>query len=338
LIEERAEDLRFRLRGLGLTDGAIAAAWPRWWSSDADKSASARAELRFSIARRLGLDPRSLLEDRGEPRFVWKEEARFKHLRGESDVERSGITSFGRSVASALVNATPASSEGVIDASATSVREQILRRGQPYVGLLDLLAVSWAFGIPVIHLRIFPWPQKRMAAMTVRVGERWAILLGKDSNYPAPLAFYLAHELGHIILGHIGADRQIVDLEEQGLSLGSDDSEEGPADAFALEVLTGDPRPVVLPAEPGTASGRELARVAVESAVELGIEPGMLAQCFGYSTGDWPTATAALNYIYETRGPVWRVVNDLAIRQLNLEEVPSETQDFLKAVLGDLVE
>src|SRR4051794_15887231 len=67
---ESAGDLRLRLRRLGLSDDAISAAWPQWWSADAEASPSARAELRFGIARRLGLDPRSLLGEQDEPRFL----------------------------------------------------------------------------------------------------------------------------------------------------------------------------------------------------------------------------------------------------------------------------
>ena len=41
-----------------------------------------------------------------------------------------------------------------------------------------------------------------MNGMLVQVGHRFAILLARDANYPAPIAFYLAHELGHAALGH----------------------------------------------------------------------------------------------------------------------------------------
>src|SRR6266478_1051876 len=94
-VMEHARRFRQRLRGFGFTDPAIDAAWPSWWSDEAESSFSAQTELRFSIARKLGLEPRSLLEDETEPRFIWRDEARFKRLSGESDLERAGITSFG---------------------------------------------------------------------------------------------------------------------------------------------------------------------------------------------------------------------------------------------------
>lgn len=332
---ESAGNLRLRLRGLGLSDSAISAAWPQWWSEDAEASASARAELRFSIARRLGLDPHSLLEDRDEPRFLWHEEARFKHLSGESERERAGITSFGRAIASILVSASPRPAGSLAGVAARDLRENVLASGRPFVALVDLLSLSWALAVPVVHLRVFPWSQKRMAAMTVRVGDRSAVLLGKDSTYPGMIAFYLAHELGHIALEHVAADRQIVDLEDEPPAADGEDEEEREADAFALELLTGRPDPTVLATGPGWAHGRALAHAALESADDLRIEPGTLALSFGHSTGDWQTANAALGHIYPDAQPVWTYVNAVARQQLQLGDLSVEALDFLDAVLGE---
>jgi hypothetical protein len=174
-----------------------------------------------------------------------------------------------------------------------------------------------------------------MAAMTVRLGDRWAILLGKDSVYPAPIAFYLGHELGHIALSHIAADRLIVDFEETNPRGDDEDEEERTADEFALELLTGESRPTVLPAEPLIqSSARELARIAITASETLRIEPGMLAQCFGYSTGDWRTANASLKNIYASRIPVWREVNGIARHELILDDIPEDAAEYLEAVLG----
>ena len=335
---DSADRLRFRLNRLGLSREAVEAAWPRWWSDDADDSPSARAELRLGIARRLGFDPRSLLDDAEEPRFLWQEEARFKHLANEGELELAGITSFGRAVSTLLIQASTPPAGSIAGISAQSLRQQIIGSGRPYVDLLDLLAVSWAVGIPVIHLRVFPWPQKRMAAMTVRLGDRWAILLGKEAQYPAPIAFYLAHELAHIALGHVEVDRLIVDMDDQEdqARTNQEDDEESAADAFALELLTGEPHPKVLP-ESG-ASAQELARVARAAADDLQIEPGILAQCFGHSTGKWHIVGASLKLIYGAGAPVSVEVNRTARSQLNLDELSGDAVEFLGAVLGPVAE
>src|SRR5215213_786663 len=118
MLKDDGPRLRQRLRAVGLDDAAIAAAWPVSWSEAADASLSARAELRSSIARKLGLDPHSLLEDEGEPRFVWRDEARFKRLSGETEPEKWALASFGSALGAILVSGTgDAHSLGSITAS-----------------------------------------------------------------------------------------------------------------------------------------------------------------------------------------------------------------------------
>jgi hypothetical protein len=329
---ENSSRLRSRLRKAGIHALALDAAWPKWWSEEADASPSARAELRFSIARKLGLEPQSLLDDGAEPAFVWKDEARFKHLTTEEEQEKAALASFGIALAAVLssANRTVGALYGL---PALSLRESILSGRQPFVALVDLLSVSWALGVSVVHLRVFPSAQKRMAAMAVRSRSGFSVLLGKDSMYPPQVAFYLAHELGHVALGHLAADSAIVDLEDEQHA-GPTDNEEEAADRYALELLTGSPAPVVLPSK-GSYSAKELARVSNAAAADLRIEPGTLALCFGYATRDWATTNAAMPHIYTEQKPVWREVNQVASAQLDLSGLPEDYRDYLSAVLGE---
>jgi hypothetical protein len=329
LTSESAAQLKQRLKGIGLSDPAIRAAWPVWWSDDADASTSAKAELRFSLSRKLGLDPHSLLEE-DVPRFVWKDAARFKHLRGETELEQAGITSFGVAVGSVLVSATKLW-RPVLGSSAAELR-MALMEGQPFVGLPDLLALAWSVGIPTVHLRVFPWSRKRMTAMAVQIGPRSAILLGRDSDYPAQIAFYVAHELGHFALGHVGSGDILVDMETDDAE-SETDFEENAADRFALELLTGKGNPVVLSGT-GQGGARALAEAALGASIELGIEPGTIALCFGFSTKNWAVANGAMRHIYPVGKPVWNEVNKIALEQLALETVPYDSQAYLASILG----
>lgn len=326
-----AERFRGRLKTLGLSDPAIDAAWPDWWSDAADPSSSARLELRFSVARKLGLDARSVLDEDGIPRFIWKDEARFKHLSGESDQERAAISSFGRSVGALLAAGTNAGEFALTETTAEALRSAVLS-SQPYVRLVDLLSLSWSAGVPVAHLRIFPSARKRMAAMAVAVGDRRAVLLAKDSMYPPHIAFYLGHELGHIALGHLRGDAAIVDMETDVLTTNSEDAEEAEADSFALELLTGRADLQLVPAGSYNAPG--LAQTALRVSAELHIEPGTLALCFGYSTGNWAVANSAMHFIYDQPRPVWNEVNRVTMTQLHSEQIPSDASSYLAAVLG----
>lgn len=334
MLDDDNVRFRTRLKKLGLTDSLIDAAWPTWWSEDADASVSARAELRYSLARKLGLDPQSLLDDGETPRFVWKDTAQFKNLADISEVERWILTSFGTALGNLLLsfggNAT--SLEGM---SPMSLRSAILD-GQKWIRLVDLLSLCWSVGVPTVHLRVFPWQRKRMNAMSVRLERGSAILLGKDSQYPAQISFYLAHEIAHIALGHLEKGRAIVDFdgEPNPDPRYRPDRQEVTADRFALSLLTGTSDPIVLPKGVGRGA-RSLASAALNAAEELRIEPGTLALCFGHSTREWGTAIKALSYIYTEPKPVWREINRIASRELSRFDIPSDTATYLQRVMGE---
>jgi hypothetical protein len=328
-----SERFRQRLKAIGLSDPAIQAAWPEWWSDSADPSPSARLELRFSVARKLGIDPRSLLDEEGLPRFIWKDEARFKHLSGETELELAAISSFGKALAALLVAATKAPEFALVGTTAADLRRAVLTQ-QQYVRLPDLLALSWSAGIPVAHPRVYPAGQKRMAAMSVGLEPVNAILLAKDSQYPPHVAFYLAHEIGHIALGHVTGNHTIIDMESDRLNEPHTDREEEDADRFALELLTGRADPLIIP-ESGEYNAPGLATAALKASGELQIEPGTIALCFGYSTQNWAVANSALRFIYSQPRPVWREINRLALTQLSIERIPSDSQAYVTAVLGE---
>jgi hypothetical protein len=329
---DNARQLKKRLKNVGLSNAAISAAWPTWWSDAADASTSAQTELRFSIGRKLGIDPHSLLEDNEQPRFIWRDEAKFKHLSGEDVLEQSAITSFGTAVGRLLVAAT--STQIVFpNFNAAELRGAILRQ-QQYIRLVDLLSLCWSVGVPVIHLRVFPLRHKRMAAMSVRIDGRNAILIGRDSLYPPQVAFHLAHELAHIALGHLTEDPVIVDLESSSLASSGDDPDEIAADQFALELLTGFREPKIL-SKSKTFNSAQLAQAVLSASPELRIEPGTLALCFGYSTGSWGKTNAAIRRVYSSARPVWSEINRVALEQLNFDLIPEDSRSFLRAALGE---
>ena len=158
-----SEDLRRELRRAGLSEQVISAAWPSWWSEDLADDLSGRYELRFALARRLGLSPRELLGER--VRFVWNDEARFKHLSVQDETHRAALASFGVTVGRALLRATPAA--GSLDGVDASGLRAALLGDRTLVDLPGLLYACWAIGIPVVHLRVFPLDTKSMHAMVV---------------------------------------------------------------------------------------------------------------------------------------------------------------------------
>jgi hypothetical protein len=308
----------------------IRLAWPSWWSDEAEASASARAELRFVIARRLGLDAIALVEE-DAPRFVWNV-ASFKALSTTSESQRAAITSYGTSLATAIVGAVPGALGGQ-DLDAGNMRASMLA-GRAFVGLQDVLSLCWGLGVPVIHLKVFPFKAKRMCAMAVRVRDRYSVLLAKESNFPGQIAYYIAHELGHIALGHLATNPAIVDLDDP-LSLPLDtDREEQDADRYALQLLTGEPEPRIL-TETRRFSAASLARAVRDTGPQLHIEPGVLALCFGHNTRRWDKVFAALKLIYPQRQPVSEYINRVAFSQLALGALSEDGEEYLRAATGE---
>lgn len=321
-------NLRRQLRGSGLAKPLIDAAWPQWWTDAAEASASARNELRFALARALGLDPRALIEG-DQVRFTAITGPRFKALTAQDAGEQRAIMSFGQSVARLLNAATPAEPGPLIPAE--RLRTFLLDNGAVPT-FHSITGLCWQLGIPVIYLNLSPLEAKRMHAMATGQGPRSVILVAvKDSLY-AKAAFTIAHELGHIMLGHLEGEAAFLDLADP-LSAGDDDPDEIEANRFALELLTGRPSPVITASDEDY-SHAQLARAAEHAGADEGIDPGTIALCDGFRTGDWRRSIAACKLIQGAAANIAQEANLYAEQQLDMEEIGDDGRTYLRRVLG----
>lgn len=322
------EQLRVELRRAGIANAAVDAAWPQWWSSDAEESLSATAELTFTVARRLGLSPRALLD--GEARFIWHDKTKFKHLTADVSEDQAALSAFGRAVGSSILPAVTYA--GPRRFAAHEIRESLLARS-PVVDTDALLVVCWGLGIPVLQLNVFPLSAKRMHAMSVGVDDRAAILLARSESYLAPAAFTIAHEIGHVMLGHVDGGGSLVDMENPLQAADASDGEEVEADAYALELLTGQPQPDVV-SDSARFSASQLADAVQTQGPELQIDPGVLALCAGHATQEWDKAYGALKIIPPGRQDISSYINDFARRSIDWDRVADDVQDYVCAILG----
>jgi hypothetical protein len=319
------------LRNTGLTQAAIDAVWPAWWSAEAEGSLSARTELRYTIARRLGISPSSLFE--GSPKFVWRDAGKFKNLGTTSEAEQFVLTSFGVAAGRALIDGTPPP-EHPVPLDPLEIRAAILQSSR-YVGLHELLSLCWSCGIPVIKTEVFPLRQKRMQAMTVRNGPRYAVILGRSTRFPAWVAFILAHEIGHITRQHLADDAALLEMADP-VQAQIRDEEEVEADRFALALLTGS-ADFSATTEAEQYSARQVAYAAASAGPEQGIDPGVLSLCLAHNTGRWKQAIGALKVLDGQQLPVdvGRLVNGVADRQLDWDALTFEQAEYLTRIMAN---
>lgn len=287
-------DLFQRLSRAGFDKGFVrSAVLPDWWDDDlaavpfnrALAEGAVASHLPFTVAQlRDPMTPLILPEPAGEC---------FKRNRG-SDVGRCAASLAVVRRAAALVAANvPDLPAFAGPATAAAIREHLLAAGGT-VDLASLAAYCWAAGVPVVPVARLPKTAVKFDGVAMWSGGRPLVVLASGRDGPPWLAFDLAHELGHIMRGHVGpgsgvhVDRHLKDGAEV------EDTEEREADRFALELLTG--RPAGLPFTPTLGlTGPKLATAARAFAAGTGIDPGIVCLFYARSADRWGAAAVALN-------------------------------------------
>jgi len=295
----RTQDLVKRLQDAGFEEPFLRATLPDWATSE--ESASGQMMLRLLLARRLNLDPEALMDDSLPLGFLQSGPIKFKHMRLGPGPRRETLTGFALGVTRILLAAAPTQDPQAVP-PALELREAVIASGRDNIGFGDVLSVCWSLGIPVLHLRLFPAQTKGITAMAVRIGGQHAILVARESGIPAQYMFHVAHELGHIALGHLKDISAILDADPDDPANANDrlidDEEEKAADTYAQALLSGQESFTVsrdLAGKRGTAA--ELAERAKQLGADLMTDPGHVIMSFGHSTKEWPLAMAAAKLV-----------------------------------------
>ncbi|ABM34290.1 ImmA/IrrE family metallo-endopeptidase [Paracidovorax citrulli] len=339
-MANNTDRLVHRLLDIGLSQEMIDLSLPDWWVAEDNESPSARAMASMLLARRLNLDPTTLLDDEVPLGFLHTGVSKFKHMRLADGVRRDALVGFATGVGRILLSMAENEPGHVVPANPLELRKALIS-GRPFVSFGDVIAACWSLGVPVLHLRVFPAQTKGVTAIAVKLGARHAILVARESGFDAQYMFHVAHELGHIALGHLGEGGAIVDADPNDPANKRDelidDEEEQSADAYAQALLTGAPSFEVFGSEEmrgrqRLGTGRELATRAQQLSGELAVDPGHLVMVFGHSTGDWELAFAAANQLPRQPHKPGSLVNRVMWSQLGELQADEHSIAFLQAV------
>lgn len=270
---------------------------PEWWE-DAIAHPSGVHEIRGFLAKHLYLNVGAdgALCGRDMPK------ACFKTRSGTPIDKIASARSFASGVASVVAFAAQHATPWKGFPDAASLRQQMLGRGRPWIGLAELLEICWGHGAPVVFLPTLPVNSPKMEGMVVYGGERPVILVTtKNAEDPSWILFILAHEMGHLACGHVEPGSTLVD---EKIESEVDDRQEQEANQYALDLLSGGLRIKMerLIGRDGLIGAEALAKAAADYGPRHQIEPGHAILNAVKNTkiknkNPWPLGKKALQYL-----------------------------------------
>lgn len=318
-----------RLGEVGLSRAYVrATALPGWWDDEIAANPSGYAQGLLLLSRHLGLELSSLQDEAAPVRLRDFGPCKLKKRPGVAEGEWALARAMATRAAQ-LAAAAVAGPPGPLPGSPGEVRQHILDRGAPWVGLGELLDYCWAQGLPVLPLDRFPPRARRPDGLAARVEGRPVIVLCRRTKVPARLLFVLAHALGHLALGHIPEGGSLLD---ERVDEASPDEDEKQANAFARELLTagGDGRATLAGRWP---SAHDLARDCRRAGSERGIDPGflVLGQARARGRPFFEVARAALG-VLEPGADALALVRTRLASHLDWSRLPADSSEFLMRV------
>lgn len=316
------KDLYKRLRVVGFDEDYVRRnLLPDWWDDSLATVPSNRAIAEASISRMLGFQIGDLRDENQELQLPSVATFKLKHKKNTKPSTIAPAVVVASQAVRAILRVLPPLPFGGL-LSATTVRKEILL-GRRFIDLEALIEFAWRIGVPVFHLSEVPKPSKKFAGLAIFSDGRPAIVLASGHDSPAWVCYQLAHELGHIVRGHVSAEAPLlVDGDYDGVDQPDHEDE---ADQFACEVLTGDPHPN-MDAVYGM-DGQRLARHANSVAEKSSIDPGVFALVYGKSAARMGVAQNALKVLGLDRG-ARTAISTAMLRHLPAE-LPESTERFV---------
>jgi len=314
-----------KLKKVGYNPKYIKSLLPDWWDDDIANTPAGFQQASAILANKFSIHLESLLSQDAEPELNLPHGIRFKHRENVDCTELNTACAIARSVAKVVTKGFPKKNIAEFYLDAGKLRQKLLNKNK-WISLEILLDYCAEIGIPVIYLKHFPNKIKKMEGLSFLQGGYPIIVLTQNRN-AGYLLFDLAHELGHITLGHVNAERSMIDKK---IDLDANDKDERAANRFALELLTGDSECKIVPVGHNLCAN-ELANAAQRYGDEHKIDPLHIVLNYGYSTNKWPVAVNATKIISkDEKSDQQKLITNLQ-QNINFDELNEDNISFLNA-------
>ncbi|MDY3307594.1 ImmA/IrrE family metallo-endopeptidase [Psychrobacter sanguinis] len=279
-----------KLSKIGLKKGMVKTYLPDWWEDSIATTEEGFQESLWLIANTFHIDFKTLnlsISGDSNPQYRLPNH-QFKYSVNLDQDKLKPAVAVAMLAAKITLNSFEKPLADLSSLSAESIREKLLSDGNQWIDFKVLVQYCWSIGIPVIFIKEIPSP--KMDGLALSQNDRPVIVLTKNDDYGV-LVFHLAHELGHIILGHVEEngmmiDKKIVKDEEDDLEI--------QANAFALELLTGKANKKYTA---GKISPKVLAESVLNKAKEESIDPLHIILNYGYSNNNFAFAKQVLQLL-----------------------------------------
>ncbi|WP_095192142.1 ImmA/IrrE family metallo-endopeptidase [Pseudomonas sp. Irchel 3A7] len=312
----------------GISKRKLTLLLPDWWTDEVEASPSGVQQAKVYLAKALSLRMRPFSETPPRIEFDLPADKRFKKSAKTSEADVNLAVALARSASRLALSALDTQFVPP-PPDALAIREHLLSSGAPWVGLSTLLDYCWSIGIPVIHLAT-PLLGRKMDGIAMAINGRPSIVLSNNRK-SGFLLFHLAHELGHIALGHVGANGTIVDDEiKEGDALDKD-ADELAADQFAIQLLTGNAHGNLKLQQ--LVKAPVLARMAMQYGKDHQIDPThIVLNCAHNNKSIFALCVSAANFI-AGENTDRAMVADFVFRQLR-ENLKNDSEHLLRKLIA----
>lgn len=318
-----------KLQTVGYAKKYIHTLLPEWWDDAIAETPAGFQQASLVLSRLFSVQPETLWTDTAPPALVVPDGRKFKQRADTETHELDIACALARSSARLTLKAFKPQFKPGFYPDAAELRRTLLP-GKLWIGFRDLLSHCLQTGIPVIFLKHFPRKVKKMAGVSFEHEGRPVIVLTQIKPY-GYLLFDLAHELGHITLGHTKGGNWVIDAE---IDADADDEEEQAANRFALELLTGTPDCKIVPV------GRhlypqQLKNAAIRYGESRQIDPLHIALNYGHTSEQWGTATQTVKLIAQNQPTDQQVLMQSLLENMDLNAMPEDDLAALQRLMGE---
>lgn len=319
------------LKELGLSKAHVKVLLPEWWSAEIEETSDGASELAVIISRRFNLDLQDLLIGRA----TYKQKdfgIAYKHAASTNQQALNPATQIAKALTLAVLDGMKTPFSGV---PPTAAGIETNARNLSASGLPDLEAIAtycWQIGIPVIPLAHLPTGLRKMDGAAMNIMGRPAIILSRNTTSKSWLSFILAHELGHIALGHIAEGSAIIDVklaqEATQLTDNDTDNQEEQANQFALTLLGGTLVPEEIARWSPRLTSTEIALKSLEFQAAHNFPAGHIALRYGFKYKRWTDAQNALRFMPQDKDHEG-VLACLMNKQLDFDKLAEDSVDLI---------